>query len=198
MLERWAQVELYRALCTGGAGRWSHLGAYEQPYNTDRPISRKTPHKWADLVCVAPREGTPEALVWIEMKDLGRNVDCWRPNLRRVGMDLAALLHINVESTVTTWRNPPVGVRDKGRRDEWESLADQLPHTRQIAGQIVLAQRTAVETFGEALLRQTWVRSYRAAGGDTDPTIAVADTAHFRIFGVITSTVNTLGGEVAG
>ena len=44
MLERWAQVELYRVLRTGGARRRAYLGDYEQPYNTDQPISRQTPH----------------------------------------------------------------------------------------------------------------------------------------------------------
>ena len=53
MLERWAQVELYRALRTGEARRREYLGDYEQPYNTDQPICRQTPQKWADLVCLA-------------------------------------------------------------------------------------------------------------------------------------------------
>ena len=62
MLERWAQVELYRVLRTGRARRRAHLGDYEQPYNTDQPISRQTPHKWADLVCLAvqPRRKWPD------------------------------------------------------------------------------------------------------------------------------------------
>jgi hypothetical protein len=132
------------------------------------------------------------------MKDLGRNIACWRPNLRGVGRDLAALLHINVADTVNTWLDPPVGVRDQGRNHEWASLAQRLPAARQIGAQIVFALRADVEKFGERELRQLWSRSYRAAGGTTGLAIAAADTTKFRVFGVVIESVNKTRVEVAG
>ena len=70
-IEYWFQVELYRAIQSGSAGPWRHLGTYEQPYRQSA-IKTKTGWKWADFVLVRDQDDGQRKDLWEEPKGRGR------------------------------------------------------------------------------------------------------------------------------
>ena len=90
MLEYWMQVELYRAVQSGYAGKWKHLGDHEQPYFTMLPrTGSKYNTKWVDLVFAEPSLKQPRQIVWIELKDIGRSQHRLQANASGLGQDLS-------------------------------------------------------------------------------------------------------------
>lgn len=144
MLEYWVQVELYRAIEAGAAGIWRSLGEYEQPYFTDHPNSgSKTKTKWVDLVIAEPDLKSPNRIIWIELKDVGRSEHRIVANARGLGNDLAALWLLRPEQTQQTWLNPPSHVIDRGRLQEWNTYGPGLSNTRHLIAQIVIVPLSA-------------------------------------------------------
>lgn len=146
MLEYWMNVELYGALLGGRAGAWRHLGQYEQPYVTRyRVPGRKTDTKWIDLVLGWPSSTSPSRVIWIELKDLGRNPSTLVTNCKGLGKDLAALLGIRKPDSLVQLRQPTEFSVDRGRLKEWSDLADAIEAAEWWIGQVVIVRK---ETMG--------------------------------------------------
>ena len=161
MLEYWVNVELYRAAQEGKAGPWRHLGNYEQPYVTDHPRpGAKTPTKWIDLVLAEPILTAPERVVWMELKDLGRNVDTVRKNAKGLGLDLAALWRLRPVETQQTWLDPPKHAIDRGRLGEWNTLAPGLQQARHLISQIVIVPTPESALISPDELETIWLSSF--------------------------------------
>lgn len=190
MLEYWMQVELYRAIEAGKAGQWKYLGEYEQPYYTDMPRSgSKYNTKWVDMVVVEPSIQKPKRIVWIELKDIGRNKRTFKANLKGLGQDLAALWRLRVKETKQIWLNPPPHAVDKSRETEWRSLVPALDVNEHFISQIVIMPRNLVSQFGEEFIIETWLGSFeqRSHVTDTDHGIELAkyDNDGFTTFSTV-------------
>lgn len=119
MLEYWFQVEIFRLAQSCMAGTRHHIGNYEQPYHTELPRSgSKTKTKWIDLVLANPAPEAPEAIVWVELKDLGRSKSTTINNAKGLGHDLAALWALSPDKTKRLWLSPQPHSIDRGRLDE--------------------------------------------------------------------------------
>jgi hypothetical protein len=138
MLEYWFQVEIFRLTQLGLAGAWCHVGHYEQPYHTELPHSgSKTKIKWIDLVLARPGPENPDAVVWVELKDIGRSKTTTANNAKGLGHDLAALWALSPIKTKELWLNPQPYSMDRGRLDEWNKFGPNLDRGEQFIAQIV-------------------------------------------------------------
>ena len=189
MLEYWIQVELFRAIESGVAGSWRHVGEYEQPYYTRVPRpGTKTNIKWVDLLLAEPTLVRPSRVAWVELKDLGRNEHTAEANTRGLAYDLAALWGIDLEKTVQVWLDPPEHVIDAGRTEEWKSLASGLGHAMHLVSQVVLADKHLLRSVGEGLTEQRWLEAFRRRVGAQDsPPVSIGrcDTACFTVLSVV-------------
>lgn len=190
MLEYWVQVELYRAAQLDRAGTWRHLGDYEQPCVTRIPRA-KSETKWVDLVLAREREGRIERILWVELKDLGRNPQTAAINARGLGKDLAALWGIDKAATIGQWRKPPARAVDRGRLHHWSQLAESTAGADWWIGQVVIVPKRRFESVTEGDIREPWLREFDArvkrkrGVAPPRPVIARAMTEAFRVYAVI-------------
>lgn len=132
MLEYWWQVELYMRPPEGA----EVVGDFELPYRT--AFAHRSPElgvKWSDLVY---RRGNTNLVV--ELKDLGPNPLRVHKNAEGVGLDLAALLALNGDATLSWYTRLGTSekasdeldarrdgaVRDAGRKGEYSRVASTL------------------------------------------------------------------------
>lgn len=187
MLEYWFQVELFHALQSESVPGWVHYGTYEHPYFTHAPLSgSKSNFKWVDLLCATPSVAAPRQLVWLELKDVGRNPDRLNVNVWALGKDLIALYEIDPTETAKAWRNPPDWVKDAGRTEEWSTLADGLEKSKFCIGQIVVAEKNLLYQYGEDRFENRWKDSWHSAVDGHDVNIERSDTEKFAVFSIIT------------
>lgn len=155
------QAELYRAAETGKAGAWRHLGEHEQPYYTAMPVSgSKKNVKWVDLVLAEPKLESPEEIVWIELKDIGRNSSTLKNNIKGLGQDLAALYRLDPKKTMDIWADPPFYVIDKGRKNEWDLYAKSLDTQNHLIAQIVLVPKIIFEDTSADSITKSWLETF--------------------------------------
>lgn len=189
MLEYWFQVELYRAFESGAAGGWRHFGSYEQPYHTNLPRSgSKTRTKWIDLVVAEPDIRAPRTIMWLELKDVGRSGSTIATNAKGLGYDLAALWALDPEETRKLWQTPPPHVVDRGRLEEWTTLAPGISLARHLLGQIVLRQNSPEGFVSSDDLERLWLESfYQRSNASTDGSMNVgrAETATFTVHALV-------------
>ncbi|MBM3166593.1 MAG: hypothetical protein FJZ94_03995 [Chloroflexi bacterium] len=191
MLEYWFQVELYRAIVDGQAGDWLYVGEYEQPYYTDIPTSNaKRNYKWIDLVCAEPNLEEPQRMVWVELKDIGRNKDTFIKNASGLGEDLAALYTFDPLKTKMAWLDPPEHVMDRGRLPEWNKLSNAISFPSHLISQIVLAPLRLLDDAQLKQVENNWLTTFkkRIKHLATEPVINIADsqTKNFMILALIT------------
>jgi hypothetical protein len=187
MLEYWFQVELFHAFQSESVQGWVHYGTYEHPYFTHAPLSgSKSNFKWVDLLCATPSVAAPRQLVWLELKDVGRNPDRVNANVWALGKDLIALYEIDPTETAKAWRNPPDWVKDAGRTEEWSTLADGLEKSKFSVGQIVLAEKNLLYQYGEDRFENRWKDSWHSSVDGHDVNIERSDTEKFAVFSIIT------------
>lgn len=169
MLEYWMNVELYGAVQAGAAGDWRHLGFYEQPYKTRFKIpGRKSSTKWIDLLVAWPSPSAPEHVLWIELKDLGRNPKTVKANAGGLGKDLAALWGIERQPTLAQFRKQESLAVDRGRGDEWLNLAQCLESAHWWFGQIVIARRDVCEDACVDV-EGLWITAFEKRLKDNEP-----------------------------
>jgi hypothetical protein len=190
MLEYWLQVELYRAVEAGIGGAWRHLGGYEQPYFTDQPnIRSKTKTKWIDLVFATPPLNSPDYIVWIELKDVGRSAHTIVANSKGLGDDLAALWSLRPVETKQMWLNPPLHVIDRGRLPEWSQYANGLLYAKHKIGQIVLVPKSASQFISADDIENLWLSIFeqrtKSKLCDAGIVISRAETKSFNIHALI-------------
>jgi hypothetical protein len=192
MLEYWFQVEIFRLTQQGLAGSWRHVGHYEQPYHTEQPRSgSKTKIKWIDLVLAKPEPENPDAVVWVELKDIGRSKTTTANNAKGLGHDLAALWALNPTKTKELWLNPQQHSMDRGRLNEWNKFGPNIDHGKQLIGQIVIGPKSVEGGMGPEEIIEIWLRSFfqRAAGTAPAqvPEIKYKDTGKFNVYGLVAS-----------
>lgn len=191
MVEYWMQVELYRAVEDGKAGTWRYLGEHEQPYWTNAPLPRsKSNIKWVDLLLAEPSDRA-QRIIWVELKDIGRNQNTLDNNLTGVGLDLAALYKINIPETRKLWRGPHGVAVDRGRLEEWQYCAPALDCDAHLIAQIVVVSKKLldVEKEDSHSITDKWLTTFekRVEIQRTEHSIQVArsDTVGFAIFGLV-------------
>ena len=190
MVEYWFQVELFRAVEAGQAGTWRHIGDFEHPYHTALPKSgSKTKTKWVDLVLGTPCIRSPEAVVWIELKDLGRSANTALNNARGIGHDLAALWACDAAATKDLWLNPAPHSLDRGRVAEWAELGPGIACPNQLLAQIVIAHKgLSIDSASEAIKR-AWLGSFSSRTGvlaaDANYEISQAETDAFTVYALV-------------
>lgn len=190
MLEYWFQVEIFRLAQSRKAGSWRHMGNYEQPYHTELPRSgSKTKTKWIDLVLASPVPEAPEAIVWVELKDIGRSKATMTNNAKGLGHDLAALWALNPEKTKQLWLSPQPHSIDRGRFDEWNKYGPGLNGALHLIAQIVIGPKAIdggttpdeiAHTWSAAFLQR--VRNFAPAHA---PCISRNETEKFHVFGLV-------------
>ena len=191
MLEYWMQVELYRAIQSDRAGPWRHIGDYEHPYHTEMPLSRsKTKTKWIDLVLAEPSVETPESVVWIELKDIGRNAANTLKKVKDLGEDLAALWSLDPQITKTYWLKPHTSVVSKDRFDkEWSRYGHGLDCKKHLISQIVLCYRELSEKVSLNEIKNQWIQSFEKKTKSTLPAIPLeikyAETSKFHVYALV-------------
>jgi len=190
MLEYWLQVELYRAVEAGAAGAWRYLGEYEQPYFTDQPNSgSKTKTKWIDLVFALPPLNSPDRIVWIELKDVGRSAHTLVPNAKGLGYDLAALWSLRPLETQQTWLNPPPHAIDRGRLPEWNAYGPGLLNAKHLIAQIVLVPKSAWQFISADQMENLWLSAFeqrtKSKRAEVGIVISRAETKSFTIHALI-------------
>lgn len=190
MLEYWMNVELYGAVQGGSAGNWRHLGCYEQPYKTRFKIpGRKSNTKWIDLLLGWPTAEGPEHVMWIELKDLGRNPKTLAANAAGLGKDLAALWGIEKAATLAQFKKQESLAVDRGRGEEWLGLAGTLESAHWWFGQIAIA-RQDVRREASVDVADHWLASFRKRLEDNEPPqspprppqIARENTVRFEVY----------------
>jgi hypothetical protein len=190
MLEYWVQVELYRAVQLNQAGAWRHLGDYEQPCVTQIPRA-KSETKWVDLILARERDGRVERVVWVELKDLGRNPQTAGINALGLGKDLAALWGIDKAATIEQWRKPPARAVDRGRLHHWIEHSKSTADADWWIGQVVIVPKRRFESVTEQNIKEPWLKEFEArvtrkrGAAPSRPVIARAMTDEFRVYAVV-------------
>ena len=190
MLEYWMQVELFRAVRLKKAAEWRHLGDYEQPYVTRIP-GAKSETKWVDLLFGREIGGVLDRLLWIELKDIGRDARTVAANARGVGRDLAALWSIDKVATLEQWRTPPPRAVDRGRLEQWQELAGTTASADWWIGQVVLVPMRGFESVTDTQVQRPWLEEFenrvkRSAGvAPPRPVIARAETREFIVYALV-------------
>jgi hypothetical protein len=186
MLEYWMQTELFRALRLKKAAGWRHLGDYEQPYFTRIPRA-KSETKWVDLLVGHERDVALDRIIWIELKDLGRNTRTVEANAAGLGKDLAALWGISKDGTLNQWRKPPARAVDRGRQEAWKMLADTTEHADWWFGQIVLMPRQGFESITHNHIQDLWIGEFetRVKMKVLRPVIGLAETRAFKVYALV-------------
>lgn len=190
MLEYWFQVELFRAVQSGKAGAWQHVGNFEHPYHTNHPRSgSKTNTKWIDLVFAEPGPEGPKKVVWCELKDIGRSQGTVENNAKNLGNDLAALWSIDPERTRDLWLNPQPHSMDRGRLEEWRRFGERIDGGEQLIAQIVLYHKSFCTELPLDRIVELWMASFAAkskASTAIDPySIASSETDAFVVLGLV-------------
>jgi hypothetical protein len=190
MLEYWLQVELYRAMEDGIGGVWRHLGEYEQPYFTDRPNSgSKTKTKWIDLVFAVPPLNSPNSIIWIELKDIGRSAHRFVKNAKGLGDDLAALWSLRPIETQQMWLNPPSHAIDRGRLSEWKLYGPGLLNAKHLIAQIVLVHKSVRQLISADEMEHLWLSQFeqrtKSKRSEVGIVISRAETKSFTIHALI-------------
>ena len=190
MLEYWFQVEIYRSVQAGLAGQWHHIGNYEQPYHTEFPRSgSKTKTKWIDLVFARPNPDNPEAVVWVELKDVGRNEKTAANNVKGLGDDLAALRAMKITATKELWLQPQPQSMDRGRLEEWNKYGQSIDCGKQLIAQIVISPKSMEYMLSAEEIKSTWLQSFISKVGDIAPhesfEIGHHETEKFVVFGLV-------------
>jgi hypothetical protein len=190
MLEYWLQIELYRAVEAGAAGAWRHLGAYEQPYFTNQPTSgSKTKTKWIDLVLAVPTLESPDRIVWIELKDVGRSAHTLVSNAKGLGSDLAALWSLRPLETQQTWLDPPSHAIDRGRLLEWNKYGPGLLNAKHLISQIVLVPKSAWQSISADEMENLWLGAFeqrtKVKRAEAGIVISRAETKTFTIHALV-------------
>ncbi|MDZ7736892.1 MAG: hypothetical protein U5P41_12925 [Gammaproteobacteria bacterium] len=190
MIEYWFQVELFRAIQAGKAGLWSHIGDYEHPYHTEKPRQgSKTKTKWVDLVLAQPKLDSPNSIVWIELKDLGRSKATAINNAAGLGRDLAALWALDVEQTRKIWIDPLPHSFDRGRLEEWQQYGPKLTRASHRIAQIVLCHKSLCSSVSSKMIQQRWIQSFHSRLAGSDPKvsfeIAEAETDQFLVLALV-------------
>ncbi|OGQ77811.1 MAG: hypothetical protein A3F90_19290 [Deltaproteobacteria bacterium RIFCSPLOWO2_12_FULL_60_19] len=189
MLEYWMQVELYRAVNDNKAGAWRHVGDHEQPYYTQTPRSdRKSNVKWVDLLLAQPDPKSSKKIVWVELKDVGRNEHTLKANSVGIGQDLAALYKLNRSDSKALWLDPQASRVDRGRVAEWKEYAAALDCDDHFIAQIVLVPRGLAERNAEmvvALWLRTFERRVQVSPQSHNISIERSDTDEFAIFALV-------------
>ena len=187
MVEYWIQVELFRAIQSGGAPDWHHIGDFEHPYHTDLPKSgSKTNTKWIDLVFSNPNPQKPEKVVWCELKDLGRSRDTAKNNAKGLGNDLAALWALDPLKTMELWLNPPPHSMDRGRLQEWNRSGNGLAKARHLILQIALCHKSLCAEIAIETIKDLWMNTFALKTGASisadSYSIATSETERFIVF----------------
>lgn len=190
MVEYWIQVELFRAVQSGSAPDWHHIGDFEHPYYTGLPKSgSKTNTKWIDLVFSRPNPKTPETVVWCELKDLGRSRATAKSNAKGLGIDLAALWALDPIKTKELWLNPPAHSKDRGRLLEWNQSGNGLAKAKHMISQIALCHKSLCAEMAVELMKELWLSSFASRTGVSLPSnsysIATSETGKFVVFGLV-------------
>lgn len=191
MLEYWMQVELYRAIQAGQADPWRHIGDYEHPYHTGMPLSgSKTQTKWIDLVLAEPSLETPESVVWIELKDIGRNEATTLNKAKSLGHDLAALWSLDPQITKDIWLKPNTNVMSKDRfNKEWSRYGQGLECKIHRISQIVLCHKELSEKVFPKEIKKQWIQSFEKKIKSTQPAkplkIEYAETSKFHVYALV-------------
>ena len=190
MLEYWFQVEIFRLTQLGLAGAWCHVGHYEQPYHTELPHSgSKTKTKWIDLILARPVPENPDAVIWVELKDIGRSKTTTANNAKGLGHDLAALWALNPTKTKELWLNPLPHSIDRGRLDEWNKFGPNLDRGKQFIAQIVIGPKSVEGVMGPEEIIEIWSRTFLQRAGSTAPANAPEinhkETSRFNVYGLI-------------
>lgn len=194
MLEYWFQCEIYRAVLTSDSVAWMPLGHYEQPYYTHFPRSgSKTNTKWVDLGFVET-VNNPQTVVWLELKDLGRSPHTVRTNAANFGLDLAALVGLDVERTVRNLRDPPGNtIKDKARAEEWLIVADIVQRAIHQIGQVALLSKELDSILGPEEIESLWSTAFRRKTGDSrsELNFGRSETERFRVHTLLRPLANT-------
>lgn len=162
MLEYWMQVELYHTIEASSELPWNHFGDHEQPYYTEIPKpGSKHKVKWIDLVFAKPNCDTPEKIVWVELKDIGRSKHTLMANAYGIGVDLAALFTIDPRKTKEIWKDPPDHVIDRGRLAEWTRLSEGITKAHHVIAQIVLVPNFLLKNDGKDQIINKWIATFQ-------------------------------------
>jgi hypothetical protein len=131
--------------------------------------------------------GRIKHVVWLELKDLGRNAKTMQNNCKGLGHDLAALATINVENTIQTWISPPSHVIDRGRIPEWTSYAQGMVHAKHWIGQIVISSLSLEDHLSPAEVKALWLGEYSKRTGLSSESVHISDqsTRCFRIYSLL-------------
>lgn len=195
MLEYWVQVELYRAIQSGKAGKWRHVGEGEPPYFTSFPRGRKIMWCWADLLIAEPDVYSPQRVIWIELKDLGRSPERLLPNARMAGRDLAALVGLDVRKTADGWKSPSLDIMNKGQVSEWKHCEQGLRKAVHFLAQLVIASKDLIKENREKEIVSAWLDTFhnriKKFSYPTKPDIVRSETDKMAIFAMVMN----LGGE---
>jgi len=133
-----------------------------------------------------PHRPSQHPIVWLELKDVGRNPDRLNDNAWALGKDLIALYEIDPTETAKAWRNPPDWVKDAGRTEEWSTLVSGLEASKFCVGQIVIAKKGLLHQYGEDRFVNRWKNFWHSVVSDHDVSLARSDTKRFAVFSIIT------------
>jgi hypothetical protein len=114
--EPWVQAELYALLRDMGAQTGWHTIEHELPYATYFPVASPKKRdialqgaiKWVDLALVSESR---KQWCWLELKvrhtgNEGRRESADKAALNSIKQDVAALVGMNLQLTIDTWRQP--------------------------------------------------------------------------------------------
>ena len=190
MLECWARVELFRAARVGEAAPWKPSGGYEPPYVTRIPRARPETSR-TDLLFAKDLDRAPERVLWLELRDLGRDPGTVNTHAANLGEDLAVLWGIDKAATLKQWLHPPVSAVGLAKAEEWKRTAGETANAQWGFGQVVIVAKRRFESVPERHIAGLWLKAYEHRVETTTgicperPVVEWAETKEFLVSALI-------------